>query len=49
MGPKVAAAIRFVDAGGREAIVGAYDALETTVAGRAGAHVEAVAAGRANE
>jgi carbamate kinase len=41
MGPKVDAAIRFVEAGGREAIIAAYDALEAAIAGGRGTHVEA--------
>jgi carbamate kinase len=45
MGPKVDAAIRFVEAGGREAIIAAYDALEAAIAGGRGTHVEAVARG----
>lgn len=39
MGPKVDAALRFVDATGREAIVASYDALESALVGRAGTHV----------
>jgi len=39
MGPKVEAALRFVEAGGREAIVTSHDALEPALAGRTGTHV----------
>ena len=39
MGPKVEAALRFVEAGGHEAIVTSYDALEAALAGRRGTHV----------
>jgi len=39
MGPKVEAALRFVEAGGAEAIVAAHDALEAALAGRVGTHV----------
>ena len=46
MGPKVEAAIRFVEAGGSEAIITTYDALGAAVAGRCGTHVEGVSAGR---
>ena len=43
MGPKVKAALRFVEAGGREAIVAAYDALEAALANQRGTHVEGAA------
>jgi carbamate kinase len=39
MGPKVEAALQFVDAGGREAIVAAHDQLDLAIEGRAGTHV----------
>lgn len=39
MGPKVEAALRFVEAGGREAIVTSHDALEAALAGRTGTHI----------
>lgn len=39
MGPKVDAALRFVEAGGREAIVTSYDQLAAALQGRAGTHV----------
>jgi len=39
MGPKVEAALRFVDAGGREAIVTSPDRLVAALDGRAGTHI----------
>ena len=45
MGPKVEAALRFVDAGGREAIIAASDQLNLALSGRAGTHVTARARG----
>jgi carbamate kinase len=39
MGPKVEAALRFVNAGGREAIVTSNDRLDLALNGRAGTHV----------
>lgn len=39
MGPKVEAALRFVEAGGREAIVTSHDRLIAALQGRAGTHV----------
>ena len=39
MGPKVEAVLRFVEAGGREAIVTSHDALASALAGRTGTHV----------
>jgi carbamate kinase len=41
MGPKVEAALRFVDAGGREAIVTAHDRIALALQGRAGTRVVA--------
>ncbi len=43
MGPKVDAALRFVDTGGREAIVTSYDRLGAALEGRAGTRVFATA------
>ena len=43
MGPKVEAALRFIDAGGREAIVTSYDRLGAALRGRAGTRVFATA------
>ena len=43
MGPKVEAAVRFVDGGGGEAIVTSYDRLGLALQGRAGTRVTAVA------
>ncbi|MDI3317090.1 MAG: hypothetical protein QJR14_05675 [Bacillota bacterium] len=52
MGPKIRAAIRFVEAGGREAIIAALTDVERALAGESGTHVlpDAVPAevGRAN-
>jgi len=45
MGPKVEAALRFVEAGGVEAIVTAHDGLEAALEGRAGTHVTRTGAG----
>jgi carbamate kinase len=45
MGPKVDAALRFVDAGGGEAIIAASDQLDLAFTGRAGTHVTARARG----
>lgn len=41
MGPKVEAALRFVEAGGHEAIVTSHDRLIAALQGRAGTHVSA--------
>jgi carbamate kinase len=49
MGPKVEAAVRFVDAGGREAIVTSYDRLAPALRGHAGTHVFAAVFARASE
>ena len=50
MGPKVEAALQFLEAGGREVIVAAHDQLDLALEGRAGTHVIAqplaTAAGR---
>lgn len=43
MGPKVQAALQFVDAGGRDAIVTSYDRLGAALQGRAGTRVFATA------
>lgn len=43
MGPKVEAALRFVDAGGREAVVTRNDQVSAALQGRAGTHVLATA------
>ena len=39
MGPKVEAAIRFIDGGGRRAVIAHLDAAETALAGEAGTQV----------
>lgn len=44
MGPKVEAALRFVDAGGREALITSHDRLVEALQGRAGTHVVAAPA-----
>ena len=41
MGPKVEAALRFVEAGGREAVVTSYERLSPALQGRAGTHIKA--------
>ena len=46
MGPKVLAAMRFVDEGGDEAIIAELDALLPALEGRAGTHVHRIGAGR---
>jgi carbamate kinase len=43
MGPKVEAAIRFVEAGGRRAVITSLDRIARAVSGRAGTVVDAVA------
>lgn len=39
MGPKILAAVEFVERGGREAVITSPDRLEAAVAGRAGTHI----------
>jgi carbamate kinase len=36
MGPKVEAAVRFIEAGGKRAVIGSLERVEDTLAGEAG-------------
>ena len=47
MGPKIEAAIRFLERGGREALITTPAALERAIAGETGTRVVADAAARA--
>ena len=43
MGPKVESVLRFLEAGGREAVITSFEFLEAAVQGRAGTHIFATA------